>query len=377
MSKPLYKSTTAQAAVSSFAILLINTGYAMWNPDTGSFRAPSQIEVATILGGAIALKETLEGRKRAVESIGAIERFEDTPSPSYYIPTEPNYEAIAALPSAEYTWNVEPEKPFAEELDSVDLEEDDHLDIDWDKLEGKYYLISTTKTKLKTSTEQSGSDTSAWVDVAESQKIFIDAWKFLKEKNSHIQVTIDEHKNINDGVFYVYAPHFKLYNSLDKPVEIDAPTSVIPVVKKNLTVLRLPGYESVFYLENPIYPGSHFTWAEATKNGSRIPQNKGVVDNIIKQAKELDKLRAHLGNIPLVVTSFYRDPRSNAAVGGAAASSHLTGNATDIVSPSMPTSELQRRILDYWKAGGIGKAADRKHPFVHVSSDGWLRTWTY
>jgi hypothetical protein len=39
----------------------------------------------------------------------------------------------------------------------------------------------------------------------------------------------------------------------------------------------LPGYRSTFYLPDPILRGGHFTWAEATKNGTRIPPNKSIV----------------------------------------------------------------------------------------------------
>jgi hypothetical protein len=166
-----------------------------------------------------------------------------------------------------------------------------------------------------------------------------------------------------------------LFNVLDKEVEIEAPSSSIPVVKKDRgKAFKLPGNSSTFYTKDPIYPGSHFTWSEATKNATRIPESATIVANIIKQAKELDKLRAHLG-VPLMVTSYYRDPRTNAAVGGASQSSHLTGLATDIYSPSMSAHALQAKVLQFWKAGGIGKGAAKG--FVHVSSDGWLRVFGY
>jgi hypothetical protein len=173
----------------------------------------------------------------------------------------------------------------------------------------------------------------------------------------------------------VYTPHFNLFNVQGKQVEIEVPTSEVPVIKKGLTRIALPGNTSDFYLENPIYPGSHFTWAEATKNGERVPQTRQIVDNIVKQARELDKLRAWLGNRSLVVTSWYRDPRTNAAVGGASGSSHLNGSATDILCPGMNILTFQSKVLESWKVGGVGKGASKG--FVHVASDGFYRVWNY
>jgi hypothetical protein len=372
MTKPQYKSQTIRNAYISFLITLATVGVSLYDTEESQFRPPNQVEVAAILVAMKTLQGTIEGRKKAVEPIG-VERPEDTPSSSYYIPVEPNYETVAELPSAEF---ITPEESFIEDSDSVDNEEYDTLDIDFSKLTGKYYLVAQTDTKLKTSPEQSSElSPENYREVEQWQRIDIDFWNFLPEKNEHIEVKIDEYKHTNGGNFYVYAPHFKLFNILDKEIEIESPSSPVPIVKKDRgKAFKLPGNTSTFYTKDPIYPGSHFTWGEATKNGTRIPENATIVSNIIKQAKELDKLRAHLG-VPLMVTSYYRDPRSNAAVGGASRSSHLTGLATDIFTPAMSANQLQAKVIDFWKAGGIGKGAAKG--FVHVSSDGWLRIFTY
>src|SRR5574344_1414281 len=58
----------------------------------------------------------------------------------------------------------------------------------------------------------------------------------------------------------------------------------------------------------------------------------------------LEPLREHISR-PLVISSGYRSPRLNAAVGGAANSQHLSGQAADLKIPSVRseehTSELQ------------------------------------
>ncbi len=59
---------------------------------------------------------------------------------------------------------------------------------------------------------------------------------------------------------------------------------------------------------------------------------------------------------PIIVTSGYRCPDHNAAVGGAPRSQHLLGNAADIVIPGLAVRhmlELALRTLDF-AGGGIG-----------------------
>ena len=377
--KPWYKSQTIQNAIYTYVLAVGTIGFNAWNNEQ-----LTRVDVGAILAATYTLKETIDGRRKASVPIkgGKAEKEfnkvveeEVVKRTSSITPSMPDFEAISQLPSAESA--VSYVENNSNEADSIDNEENDTLaNIDFSSLTGKYYLVAQTETVLKTEPKDSSKlDKASFISIEKNQKIFIDGWRFPPEKNSHIIVNIEEYNNINAGEFYVYTPHFKLFNVLDKEVEIEVPTSKIPFIKKNLTAIKLPGYTSNFYLENPIYEGSSFTWAEATKNGQRIPENKQIVDNIIAQAKELDKFRKWLGNKPLIVTSWYRDPRTNRAVGGASNSSHLTGSATDILCPSMSIWTFQSKALEYWKNGGVGKGANRG--FVHVASDGWYRVWNY
>lgn len=57
----------------------------------------------------------------------------------------------------------------------------------------------------------------------------------------------------------------------------------------------------------------------------------------------LQPLRDELG-VPIVVSSGYRSPLVNQAVGGAAASDHMVGRAADIIVPGMTVVQVCRRI---------------------------------
>lgn len=82
----------------------------------------------------------------------------------------------------------------------------------------------------------------------------------------------------------------------------------------------------------------HFDLAEFTV--SRTAARKGldntppqeVVDRLRATAAHLEVIRALLGR-PLLISSGYRAPAVNAAVGGAVGSAHVLGYAADFVSP--------------------------------------------
>lgn len=57
-----------------------------------------------------------------------------------------------------------------------------------------------------------------------------------------------------------------------------------------------------------------------------------IEENLTRLANRLEKVRAILGH-PLTITSGYRCPALNAAVGGVGDSAHLHGLAADIVCP--------------------------------------------
>lgn len=84
-------------------------------------------------------------------------------------------------------------------------------------------------------------------------------------------------------------------------------------------------------------PSEHFTLGELTTTSQPLPNVPGPLElfNLGRLARDvLEPLRSEFG--PLRVTSGYRSPMVNAAVGGSATSAHLTGLAADLVPLSYP-----------------------------------------
>ena len=85
--------------------------------------------------------------------------------------------------------------------------------------------------------------------------------------------------------------------------------------------MKLPSGELV-YNSTPIYPGSNFTWGEATKNCTRHIQDL-IIDGILIKtalqieatidltARSLDEVREQLGSRPIHVNSWYRPSHLN------------------------------------------------------------------
>jgi Peptidase M15 len=139
------------------------------------------------------------------------------------------------------------------------------------------------------------------------------------------------------------------------------------------------------YPTDPIYDGSHFSWGEATRDGSRIPQDtlyrgrlvsaEEIVDNIIELARELDKVRAQFGNRPIVINSWYRPPDVNRGTDGAATNSyHIIGIAADFRVVGKDAGRVFD-VLDLTWKGGLGKYEGRTHADLRHLVDDSLARW--
>ena len=84
----------------------------------------------------------------------------------------------------------------------------------------------------------------------------------------------------------------------------------------------------------------HFTLGEfitsqtAARYGIPNTPPANILENLKTTAAMLEKVRALLGDNPIYISSGYRSPDLNAAVGGASNSAHIFGQAADFTCPA-------------------------------------------
>ena len=75
----------------------------------------------------------------------------------------------------------------------------------------------------------------------------------------------------------------------------------------------------------------------AARLGLDNTPDAGSLRNLKRLADTLEQVRAALGELPILISSGYRSPALNRAVGGAANSAHLSGLAADFTVPRFGT----------------------------------------
>ena len=149
--------------------------------------------------------------------------------------------------------------------------------------------------------------------------------------------------------------------------------------------LTIPGLRGTYYSNDPIYPVNqygqrgNFTWAEALHVNRatgyyRKPANAQVVQGILKVARVMEEIRQMYGNRPIRINSWYRDPATNAAVGGARFSRHLSGDAVDFVIAGVSCFNVYARLNPWWgNRGGLASST----VFTHIDMRGYRARWDY
>ena len=134
---------------------------------------------------------------------------------------------------------------------------------------------------------------------------------------------------------------------------------------------RSPGFRLLLARHKLLSP--HFTYAEAaSKDGRPIPRR--LRTQARNHAFKLERLRHALGDVAIPITSWYRSPQHNRAVGGAAKSKHMDAVATD------HPVEFVRRHKSFdlhadriFRDGGMGSYPQGAR---HVDSRGMRARWT-
>jgi len=82
----------------------------------------------------------------------------------------------------------------------------------------------------------------------------------------------------------------------------------------------------------------------------------------------LEKIREHFGR-PVIISSGYRCPKHNKAVGGGPNSQHIFGKAADINVIGVSPAKVQQFLADH--EGGLGAYLT----FTHVDVRGRMARW--
>ena len=135
----------------------------------------------------------------------------------------------------------------------------------------------------------------------------------------------------------------------------------------------LPGLSGKFSISTPIIQNGVFTWGDATKEGTRIPSDATIVQNIINLAGQLEQFRASQNKV-FNITSWYRPPAANQAAGGVSNSQHLTGKAVDFWVEGMTGAQLKNAAISYGWKGGKGSYPPPRQDICHLDIGG-DRVW--
>lgn len=116
----------------------------------------------------------------------------------------------------------------------------------------------------------------------------------------------------------------------------------------------------------------HFTLEEAVLSQTASRQNipnaptPDIIVTLTVTARQMERVRALLQN-PITVSSWYRSPALNHAVGGVPNSQHQTGEAVDFICPGAGSpADICRSILLYPELITFDQLI-LEHTWVHIS----------
>ncbi|MDP1616772.1 D-Ala-D-Ala carboxypeptidase family metallohydrolase [Phenylobacterium sp.] len=126
---------------------------------------------------------------------------------------------------------------------------------------------------------------------------------------------------------------------------------------------------------------AHFSLEEMTATQQRGLDNRpppAVLKQLKATARVLETVRVLLGGSPILITSGYRSPAVNRAVGGSATSAHMRGEAADFICPRFGSPlAVCRAIADSDLA--FDQLIEEAGAWVHLGLGGrWRRevlTW--
>lgn len=121
---------------------------------------------------------------------------------------------------------------------------------------------------------------------------------------------------------------------------------------------------------------AEFTLSEtAARRGIDNDPSPDIVVNMLELASVLEIIRARLGS-PIVISSGYRSPALNAAVGGSENSAHMQGWAADLTCPGFGPPLLVCRAIASMPGIRFDQVIHEFGGWCHLSVDPRFRMQT-
>jgi len=215
-------------------------------------------------------------------------------------------------------------------------------------IQGQRQLLATTSdTFFKTSTASSSS-------LPADQKVFLPrntifaVSSYAQPAQNHVKVSFKGAYlgTQNRNTWYCYLPDIYLVGTeIGNNPNDNNGGGTVPPGDRGIP-LQFPGFTGTYYSNDPIFwktqynEKGYFTWGDAlhvdaATGNYRQPTGSDVIYGIQRIATAMEDIRKRYGNVPIQINSWYRDPKTNAEVGGASQSRHLLGDAVDFVVPGV------------------------------------------
>ncbi|HAX85505.1 MAG TPA: peptidase M15A [Cyanobacteria bacterium UBA11370] len=183
----------------------------------------------------------------------------------------------------------------------------------------------------------------------------VQLWRGLPSRNQAIATLLEDQKRLNEA-------RRQALDAAPKPVPVAIPKRPARWTPENIQ------------LSAAIIPDGSFTWAEATHGGTRMPTTQITVDAMVRIARLAQRARDRIGR-PFIVTSWYRPPHINQAVGGARYSRHIVGDAIDFFCDGLTGNQLYWSLEPWWP-GGLGRYT--KFPnLCHIDARSYRARWRH
>jgi zinc D-Ala-D-Ala carboxypeptidase len=106
----------------------------------------------------------------------------------------------------------------------------------------------------------------------------------------------------------------------------------------------------------------------ARKGISNVPHHHSQeYKNLRLTAEVMEKVRTLLGDRPILISSGYRSPQVNAAVGGSKNSAHMSGLAVDFSCPGFGTPKaICKKLEPHMRELGVDQLIHEYDTWVHL-----------